>query len=337
MLDSMAKKTSSSRRKFLFSLTALTLGGLMYGYRSVFNQDPVAKVADRPKNGWVSKLAPNTKARKILCSGGKNEYPSGRYIILYDGEGEIKPNQLTANVVRHENGRLEVDIDGKQGMFAVEIISTNPQNYIRNIRVIMPGYESKYTENPWHPDFLCRWSGVTCIRLMDMMRTNNSNQITWQDRPQLNDASYVKKGVPVELLVDLANRLKTDVWFCMPHQADDVYIKSIATIVKNTLSPNLKAWIEYSNEVWNRGFLQYTYAKQRGMSLKLTNEDWLAPYKFYAHRSVQIFQQWEQVFSGKERLVCVLATQNSFLDVAKHILGYETPDESIAANKHRKK
>ena len=266
-------------------------------------------------HGWVKALDRDCRATKIICAGDEVAYPSGTYVILYDGEGEIELTAPVGVMKQTGQGRLEVDIDATKGMLAIDIVATNPKNHLRNIRVIAPGFETSYQSNPWHPKFLSRWSGVACIRLMDMMATNNSEQQHWKNRPKPNDASYTQKGVPVELLVDLANRLDADAWFCMPHQADDDYIKQFAMVVKHHLKPHLHAWVEYSNEVWNGGFDQYDYAAKQGQALNLANDAWDAAFHFNALRSVTIFNTWQTVFEGRNRLVNVIASQaaNAYL------------------------
>lgn len=263
------------------------------------------------KDGWVTKLEKGCYVTKILCAGGEVNYPSGTYVMLYEGEGKIELLAPIGLIRKTGEGRLEIDVDSKKGMFAINIIAINPQNHLRNIRVIAPGLESHYQTNPWHPAFLKRWAGVACVRVMDMMATNHSTQMDWQNRPKPKDISYAEKGVPVELLVDLANRLDTDVWFCIPHLATDDYVEQFATIVKNSLKPNLHAWVELSNEVWNGGFDQHVSATEQGQALKLSQNVWEGAFLYHAKRSVEIFKIWETIFAGQERLVSVIASQAS--------------------------
>jgi hypothetical protein len=261
------------------------------------------------ENGWVKKLEIGCRATKILCGGDEVEYPSGTYVMLFEGEGEIELHADVGVVKKAGKGRLEIDVASFKGMFAIDLIATNPNDYMRNIRVIAPGLEESYQTNPWHPHFLNRWSGVSCIRVMDMMATNHSTQSSWENRPKPNDATFTEKGVPVELLIDLANRLKTDIWFCMPHLATDEYIKQFATIVKNNLNPTLHAWVEYSNEIWNGAFDQYDYAAEQGTKLNFGNNPWEASFHFNAKRSVEIFKIWEAIYGGREHFISVIASQ----------------------------
>ncbi len=281
---------------------------------------------DIDEHGWVKRLAPNGFATTFLSSFEDGHYPSGDYLILYEGEGEII---VPFHTVKSSNsGRLVVNVDAKKGAFRLDIVKTNPQNYLKNIQVILLALEKAVETNPWNPDFLNRWSGASCLRFMDFMTTNGSAQVNWRDRPQLKEASYAIKGVPLELMIDLANRLNTEPWFCMPHQASDDYIKQFATIVKTHLKPNLRAWVEYSNEVWNGGFSQNAYASKEGQRLKFAEQPWQAAWKYTAHRSVQIFNIWQQVFAQdknvkQKRFVRVLASQAANTGVAEQLLSFE--------------
>jgi hypothetical protein len=108
--------------------------------------------------------------------------------------------------------------------------------------------------------------------------------------------------VPVELLVDLANRLEADPWFCIPHLADDDFVRRFATVVRDRLARGRTAWIEYSNEVWNGSFDQHKHAESQGQSRRLGGEPFEAALHYAAQRSTEIFQIWEQVFGGPQRL-----------------------------------
>lgn len=277
-------------------------------------------------HGWVSQLPTGVHASTIICSLDNQHFPADDYVILYDGEGEISVPFYAVKL--NKPGKLELAIDGQKGLFRLDIVKTNPHNYIKNIRVLAKKYENTHLKNPWQPHFLRCWQGVASIRLMDFMATNNAVQIAWNDRPQLNDASYALKGVPLELMIDLANRLQTEPWFCLPHMANDDYVKQFASIVKAQLKPNLRAWVEYSNEVWNGGFGQNAYAAKQGQALKLAEQPWEAAWKYTAHRSLQIFKIWGDVFgqefNGKhQRFVRVIASQAASTRVAEQILSAE--------------
>ena len=216
-----------------------------------------------------------------------------------------------------------IDVDSSRGALFLRIRQTDAGNYIRNIRVIMPGFEATYQKEPFHPAFLKRWQGMACVRFMDWMETNNSKISRWNQRPTVEHATYCEKGVALELMIDLCNRLKADPWFCMPHLADDDYVRQFAGVVKAKLDPNLKVYVEYSNEVWNGMFEQSRWAGKEGQRLGFGEKPWEAGWRYTAWRSVQIFRIWEEVLGGRRQLVRVLPSQAANAYVSRQILTFQ--------------
>ena len=146
---------------------------------------------------------------------------------------------------------------------------------------------------------------------MDWMSTNNSKIKGWADRPTPNMQTQGQKGVALEYMIQLANTLNTDPWFCMPHLATDEYIRNFAVMVKENLKPNLKIYIEYTNEAWNSIFAQAGYCAQKGKELNLSDNSYQAQLFYYSKRSVEIFKIWQQVFEGNSHLVRALSSQSA--------------------------
>ena len=68
-------------------------------------------------------------------------------------------------------------------------------------------------------------------------------------------------GVPIEVLVDIANATNTNLWLNIPcFLVHDGSHQQFAQIVKNRLNPQLNFAVEYCNEVWNGSFPQSGYA-----------------------------------------------------------------------------
>lgn len=271
--------------------------------------------------GWVTRLEPDCFAETLLCTIEGGHYPSGEYTVLYDGEGKLEFNN--ASVVSRAPGRIVIKVDASRGAFFLRLTEVNPRNYPRNLRVIMPGFADTWREQPFHPVFLKRWEGVACLRFMDWMHTNGSKQQQWSDRPVVEDATWTKAGVPVEVMVDLCNRLQCDAWFCLPHLADDEYAREFARLVKQKLHPGGKVYIEYSNEVWNGMFAQSRWAGEAGQKLGFAEKSWEAAWRFTAYRSVQIFKIWEEVFGGRDRLVRVLPSQAANPYVSERVVEWQ--------------
>jgi hypothetical protein len=271
--------------------------------------------------GWVKKLAPGCFAETMLCTIQGGHYPGGIYTVLYDGEGQLAAG-MNAKVTENKPGRLLLDVNASKGGFSLKLKETNPANPVRNIRVIMPGFETSYAKDPFYPPFLKRWQGFACYRFMDWMHTNGSHIKTWADRPTPQSATFSKRGVALELMIELCNRQRVAPWFCMPHLADDDFVRRFAQMVKERLDPKLKIFIEYSNEVWNGQFAQSRYAGEEGLKLKLGEKAWEAGWHYTAVRSMEIFKIWEDVFGGHDRFVRVLPSQAANSFVSKQILGF---------------
>ena len=283
-------------------------------------------------NGWPTSLLSGQVARTLLFWEQVNTYPSGDYIVLYDGSGTLA-YQGAATKVSGTAGRDVVHVDASQGGWQLLITATTPGNYVRNIRVIMPGggsaqdpyswygdaascpygdyksFEQTYQTQPFHPIFLNSIKNYKVLRFMDWMDTNNSAQTNWTDRPTPADARWSIKGVPVEIMCSLANTIHADPWFNLPHLATDDYLSKFAAVVRDQLAPDIHAYSEYSNEMWNGGFGQAQYAQQQGVALGLNSNAYAAESCYTALRSVQMFSIFEQVLGGTSRIKRVLATQ----------------------------
>jgi len=273
-----------------------------------WGQGPVSEL---DAHGWVKKVEPDCWATTLMCTISGGHYPSGRYTVLYQGEGKLTFSDNVKIVDESQPGHLVIEVDSTRGAIFMNIVKTNPDNYLRNIHVIMPGFEDTYQTEPFHPGFLKRWQGVACFRFMDWMGTNNSKIVTWADRPTPDDATYSGKGVPLEVMIDLCNRQKADAWFCMPHLADDEYVRQFAAMVREKLDPSLKVYVEYSNEVWNNMFQQARYAQKKSLELGLgePKRPWEGACLYHTRRSLEIFKIWEEVFGATDRLVRVIAWQ----------------------------
>ncbi len=274
--------------------------------------------------GWVKSLQDGQYAETVMLDGGV--YPDGDYILTYEGEGEIVFSMDSAEITSNSKGRMTFRINGNYGIW-LQIRATNPDDYIRNIHIYMP----TIGDLPFHPDFLASLDGFTTLRFMDWMATNNSEIVTWDDRPKMTDAQWHEKGVPIEMMVLLANIQNADAWFNMPHRADDEYIRQFATYVRDNLNPNLQAYIEYSNETWNSQFTQAQYVIEQGRALGLSDDDFQAGLFYHSRRASEIFAIWEDVFGETDRLVRVLASQGANAWTGEQVLTYNNMYEKADA------
>ncbi len=170
------------------------------------------------------------------------------------------------------------------------------------------------TSNPWNPALLSDLAPYAhVLRFMDWNRTNDQVAGSWATRAQPNVAPG-DRGVAYEWQIDLCNRAHVDYWINVPTLADDDHVTKLAQLIQQKLDPSLRIYIEYSNEVWNGGFPQATYADDQGVAANMPGmNQWYQGWAWYVFRSVQIFQGFEAVF-GKDspRLVKVLSGQAGY-------------------------
>jgi len=308
-------------------------------------------------DGWITRLQPDQVARTTLLWGHEDLRP-GDYTVTFEGQGELVviPQGRGVQLRPTDEGTIVVPIDparGDQG-FHVEIWRTNPDDPIRNIRVIPPGgsceadaaaycrgdddcagrcvpFAESVAERPFHPDFLATLGGYGAVRFMVWMRTNNDVPRVWAERSTLTSARYSgDTGVPVERLVDLANQLGVPPWFTLHITVDDDYVRRFAALVKERLDPELGLYIELSNEVWNSRFPQFHYCREQAMDVGL-GDDFGALLHWYSQRAIAVFDVFDEAFGDRGRTVRVLSGQASNDWVAMQILGHQDNGRRVDA------
>lgn len=260
---------------------------------------------DKDEQGWVRSLEADQVARTIIISNNDAQgeaipnYPTGDYVILYEGEGTMDYSLGGAEVVSQSPGRDVVRVEEGDSLY-LYITAVEPANYLRNIRAILPGgrcendefqycrtdadcgtstcttFESNYQDEIFHPDFLNEMRHFKTIRFMDWMETNRevgAEDGVEEPEPVYNFAEYPAidsahwHPTPPEVMVELANKLNADPWFNMPHTATDALVTEFAQYIRDNLNPGLKAYVEYSNETWNSIFDQAPYIQREGCLL----------------------------------------------------------------------
>src|SRR5258708_28553667 len=206
---------------------------------------------DLDARGWVRSLQPGQVALTVLVTDIPSFHGSlaRRWIVEYEGTGTLDYGEQARSVER-DNHRDVIELIEGPGNATVTLTATDPQNYLRNIRVRPEGNTSPPGEI-FNPAFIATLKGYRALRFMIWMLGESAEDIAarrWNERPTLEDARWTLKGAPVEVMVALANRVHADPWFSIPHGADDEYVQKFAARVRGSLDPNLKVYLEYSNE-----------------------------------------------------------------------------------------
>jgi hypothetical protein len=273
------------------------------------------------KDGWVQWLQPGCSADTFLMSDIGAHVPAGIYTLHHKGKGKLECVGSGVKTLTTAPGQIRLQV-AETDVFRITLRETDPHDYVRELQVVRPGFETSFRTEPWDPAFLARWRGVAVLRLTSFQHVGDSKLQQWSDRPRLESATFASKGVPVELLVDLANRLQADPWFSMPHLADDDFVRQFAVMVRERLDPARSIWLEYSNETWNGIFEQHHYAAEQGRRRGLALRAWDAAVAYTAVRSLEIFRIWEDVFGGNSRLVRVLPSQAANTFASESVLKF---------------
>ena len=174
----------------------------------------------------------------------------------------------------------------------------------------------------FNPAWIARIEDLRVVRFMDWMATNHSPLSAWSDRPRPDDYTFAWRGAPVEVMVALANEIGADPWFTLPHQATDEHIRAFAEFARDHLDPRRKAYVEYSNEIWNWIFGQTHWAlaeAKRRWGADAGGDAWM---QFAGMRAAETAAIWKDVFGAEaeDRLVAVVATQTGWLGLEQPLL-----------------
>ena len=215
---------------------------------------------------------------------------SGTYHVSFTGQATIAPfagdsGATGAFTIANQSYNsatntttADLNMAAGKGLLYVQFTNTkrNPGDSagtgITNLKIIRPGYAANTTQT-FTDVFLNSIAPFSYIRVMDWLSINNNNPyfgdakntLDWADRTPPNYATQADynghHGLSWEYIIQAANTSNKDLWINIPTAATNDYITQLATLLKNNLHAGLHVYVEYSNEVWNFGFLQYTYNK----------------------------------------------------------------------------
>jgi hypothetical protein len=269
------------------------------------------------KQGW-----PTEDFGVILMAALKDvKNVGGTYKVSF--ECKAKPTiKMAASTAELKNltgskGKWTVDLIVPEKSEQLMLTFSNTSGGVRDLKVMRP----QQSVGVFTKQFVDHVSRFTTLRFMDWGSTNGNPIEKWSDRLTLSSPSWSSdKGVPYEVMIDIANTVKADAWICVPIHANDDYIENLAKLCKQRLNPSLKLYIENSNEIWNWGFEQAQYnlqeAKRIGPSSSDLNwdgkaNDWTWPARNIAKRLMKIRSIFAKVYGTdfSKTVRPVLATQ----------------------------
>ena len=284
--------------------------------------------------GWPQSLQSNQWVESIVFADGSPNYPDGIYNIRYDGIGTVEPmagGNGSLTILQQSQGHIKINLQvPSDGLFTIRI--TDIVQPVENIRVYLPGFDN--STRIFHPNFLRSLDPFDTIRFMNWGRTNDSPVINWYDATNFyNYTQATERGVHPLYMIDLCNKTRKNMWICVPHMADDLYVQYLGLLCRIALDPDLTVYLEYSNEVWNGQFQQAQYAQTQGLALGLHPQSWHAGWLYYSQRSVEVFNLFSSLYNqlGTRNLVRVLAGQSVNPWVNNQIMDWQNAYQSADA------
>lgn len=281
-------------------------------------------------SGYPSSLATGQIARTLIFTNNGQVYPLGQYVLEWQGNGNVRLGGTGFSVVSSGTQQSAYNVMSTNGAgLYLDITSTDPANPVRNVslRAPFPGAASSAMFNPAYQKDV---AGYGVLRMMGWNATNNITSSTWGSRT--NPSSFHwggYNGVPYEAQIQLSNELREDLWINVPHLADDDYVRNLAQLVEQHLSPGLRVWVEYSNEVWNGVFPQAAYA----YNVLRPKYGVATAAEAYGRRSAEIFDIFSsEIANPTTRLVRVIAGQTANTGVLTQSLKGATVNGTLKAD-----
>ena len=102
------------------------------------------------------------------------EYPTGTYSLIFEGTGTVQVFGDPGEFDFEDGGTYQVEVSetSNQGIF-VQIIDSDAEDPIQNIRFVLPGYADTYQTQPFYQPFLDKLTDFPVVRYSQPMRTND--------------------------------------------------------------------------------------------------------------------------------------------------------------------
>lgn len=280
-------------------------------------------------NGYPTRIPEELDGLRVIWASSfepHQDYRSGIYTLTYDGTATVSIGGAE-RILSSEPGKIVFENADGSNMW-LDIVQTDPAgtgDHIRNISLVHERHMELFEAGAvFNPDYLDVIADARELRFVDWMRAIGSDQTSWDERPEPTDIAWTEQGVPVEIMVQLANEVGADPWFTIPHLADDDYVRNFAEYVRDHLDPRLKVHAEFSVETWNSSFPQQQDLRE--MAIAEWGEDiagdWSALSDWRAKRATEVALIWDDVFGDEAdaRVVNVLGTHAVNAEYSERIL-----------------
>ena len=283
--------------------------------------------------GWPLSVADGQPVvAPLFGEHGAPHFPSGPYVLLYEGTGTVEVWAEGASfgpVEEQADGSFRVAVNLDPSQFPPEedallaIMTSSASDPVRNVRFILPGFEATYATQPFNPHVLDKWRRYGLVRPMhpqsfwDFPDTELVPDVDWADRMQPNDFRHGRRW-SYEAMIDLANALDADLWLSVPHTATLAYTAEMARLVSERLESERSVFIEFANECWNAYSNTHVYASEQGVAANLYPADapgdvYQAGLRWCAVQTVEHTNRFRDVFAETQSADRVVRVMGGFI------------------------
>ena len=185
--------------------------------------------------------------------GTSGMYPTGSYFLTYEGTGNLTILGDAEDVAKVSPNRFEFFVRNATTKGIVVIVTQAPVT-----NVFLSEVREEANEGSFSTDFInaismfkaVRFSQWMVNRAGNFMHYNANANKEWEDRsPPTYYTQFSQLMVPVEYIVELANKLEKDIWLSIPSLSSKNHIKQLARFVKDNLSSKIETiYVEQSSE-----------------------------------------------------------------------------------------
>lgn len=128
-------------------------------------------------------------------------------------------------------------------------------------------------------------------------------------------AGGLTAGPPIEVLVALANKVNTGLWYCYPQNVINSEITAIAAYMNSNLRSTSPGFHEWGNEVWNGQFGNSGLATTKGLLMSNASAGAAAAFQegsnraLFGYYALRVVQTMNLVKAAMPRARCVMANQ----------------------------
>ena len=239
--------------------------------------------------GNLVALRPGQVAERVVYT--TERYPAGDYVLRFAGNGRFEAAGGTISY-GGAPGRLVVHVAPNDGSgLRLRLVDMDASNPVRNVQLILPGFERVAATQPLLPEFVRSLEGATVIRFTAWMRAGTSTQSMVSPlRPRVTLPTQAgPAGAAVEYMTLLANETGANPWFSIPVGATDGYVRTMSKAIRRTLDPTLKPVVQYADlNIFTPGSPTYRYALMAARNFRIGGDADAMVRAWYARRSAQI-------------------------------------------------